>query len=140
MLATLLLKKRPDIAEELLPLAMASDTKNIENIPEYYNLFCKINKLDPKKFKGKLYKRDLVKKRGMFILAMVHIYNQNVLYIPSTAPIMRNGFVNKLSCQIGISSATISYHIRQMLFNVSTYENDKKEIEVIIEQLKGKSF
>lgn len=135
MLGKLVLVKHPEIAKDLLPFATATDTEDLKKIPEYFDKFCKTYNLEPEKIKGKLFKSENAKHRLLFISAITKIYNQNILYLPETMPIMKIGFVNALSEVTGIDKATTSFHIRQALFEQAHYDSFSEATQTAIEKL-----
>jgi hypothetical protein len=135
-LGKMLLSKHPDVAEQLLTYCRVSGDTNLDNIPIYFHRFCDINQLTPSDYTGRLVSQDKLRMRRLFVGAMLHIYNEHIFHQPHTSPLMRNGFVKKLSeCQ-NIKKAWMSRLIRQVIFDEKVYEAFRIDIQNIVSQLK----
>lgn len=131
-LGKILVQTHPEVANELLPFCQVTGETDLEKIPGYFKRFCEHMQIDPLEYVGKLFQQDKLKMRRLFVGAMLTIYNRHAFHQPHTNPIIRSGFVKKLSdCQsVGISA--ISQLIRQVIFDENTYEEFKgKIIEVV---------
>jgi hypothetical protein len=132
-----LVLKHPGIADELLPYCQVIGETDLGKIPEYYRRFCELQGLNPDDYKGRFYDREKLRIRRVFIGVMLHIYNRHIFHQPSKAPpIMRNGFVARLSDFLNINRGGVSQLIRQVIFDEKTYDEFRISIEQIVLLLK----
>jgi hypothetical protein len=77
-LGKLLLQKEPETAAKLIALHLPQKTheSDISKIPDLFQTFCKIQNIDPDKYRGPLYKGEKSDQRRLFIAAIVQMYGE----------------------------------------------------------------
>lgn len=135
-LGRLLVKKRPEIAEELLAYCQLVGETDLDKIPDFFKRFCEYLHLNPDEYTGKL--KDPAKQnvRRLFIGAMLHLYNRHAFHQPHTNPVMRSGFVSRLSDCQGVDISRISHVIRQVMLEEKVYDDFRTKLESIVTHLK----
>jgi len=136
-LGRILLHKYPAIAEELIPFCQAEGETDMDLLPGYFKRFCEIKQINPLEHIGELRSdREKMNNRMLFVACMLHIYNQHIFHTNGSTPFFRRGFVKHLSeCQ-SISPTNISLMIRKVMVHERVYDDFKKEIQSIVNQLK----
>lgn len=134
-LGQMLIKKRPEIAEELLTYCNRTGETDISRIPDFYKKFCEHLQINPLEYIGKLPVEEKLKIRRLFIGVLLKIYNQQIFNLPHTAPVTRLGFAKELSDCLHLSQASISVLIPQVIFEEKTYEEFSLSIQYIVSKI-----
>lgn len=133
-LGKLLVKKRPEIAAELLPIAQSE--KDFSNIPAFFHQFCAHRKLSPENLTKPKTKEDFDERR-YFIGAMLMIYAQHVYSHPPAYPVLPYSIGARIREVLLMPKSVISAQIRQVLSDYRHYDFCRDQIDHISHHLKS---
>lgn len=126
-LGRLLLKKKPEIAQELiseyLPARVPLDA-DLDKIPDYFQTFCRLQQLDPKEYTGPLYKSSKIDKRRLFVAAII------LMYHPRTRLVAKY-----ISETIGQDPSNTVKLIQEVEFRYKELEDFKTQVDEIVKTL-----
>lgn len=132
-LGKLLLKKRPEVASELMMyLNSDSSETRLDLIPQYFQTYCRIKNIDPFNCTGKLDTHAKMRDRRVFIAAILVMYCKQVYQQPTDQLVLPYGIVKKLEKCLSISKAYASVIIRQVINEHRIYEDFREEVTGII--------
>jgi hypothetical protein len=139
LLGFLLLKQKPDVANELLEDYMPkreAPESDILKIEQFYQRFCQLKGLDAEEIRGPLYKTSKVEIRRQFIAAILHLYIPYVYDQPDEyIMIGKSGVAKKLSDVFCITKASITTMIREVIFFEKQYQDFSELVASIIKEM-----
>lgn len=139
LLGFLLLKQKPDVANELLedylPKREAPEN-DIRKIEDFYQQFCQLKGLEAEDIRGPLYKTSKVEIRRQFIAAILHLYLPHVYDQPDEyIMIGKSGVAKRLAAVFCITKERISQVVREAVFFEKQYQDFSESVASIIKEL-----
>ena len=131
LVAQLLIKKHPDLAEQLLIEHNRAYIKPLETdeskISLFFAAFCNELAIDPKDYSGPLFKSNLVDKRNLFVSIMLDIYNPQCYSQPLDNIQLTPRFPTAIGQVLKFTASTSSRAIRNSILMKKLDEGFEKE-------------
>lgn len=136
-LGRILVRRRPDLAAELLPLSNQQNNQTDRSlIPKLFESFCNLYNCQPADLRGKLKKATQHKHRRIFISVVLYFYAVEVYSHPPSSPVIPIGLSKSLAECLVIKKAAISILIRNVLNDYRNYEDFSNEVQSLVSSLK----
>lgn len=138
LLGKLLLKNKPDIAQELIKTYLPEQPpkeSDFSKIKDLFSRFCKIQNIEPEEHLGPVYKSDKVSMRRLFVATMVHLYNPQVYFQPLDSIVLSNGFVTAITRVLSQNKGNTSKMIREVIIWEKQYEDFATSVSQTITKL-----
>lgn len=131
-LGKLLVRQRPEIAEELLPFCdVETNETDMQKMPAF---FLRFQSSAPSVAYAK--EHGTKNQRNLFIAVILKLYACQVFSHPPASPVMKYGLVKGICDTLGMKKANTSIQIRQVLFDYKHYQDFRELIDKIAAELK----
>lgn len=131
LLGQMLLKRRPDVANELLTECleqMTAPVKDTSLINYYFQNFCQYHNIDIEKFLSSRKNHSISQKRKEFIGLILKIYHPYLFQKKYEFFKPKNGMVTNLASTLRISRGNASEIVQEVFVWISTYQDFRQTV------------
>ena len=131
LLGQMLLKKRPEVANELLTECMEqmnAPVKDTSLIGYYFESYCRLNKIDVDQFRDSKKNHSVSQKKKEFIGLILKIYHPYIFRGKCDFFKAKNGLITNLANTLNISRGNASELVQEIYIWISTYEDFRNKV------------
>lgn len=131
LLGQMLLKRRPDVANELLTECMeqmSAPVKDTSLIGYYFESYCKLNGIEIRSFLDSKKNHAISQKRKEFIGLILKIYHPYIFKGKCDFFKAKNGLITNLANTLKISRGNASELVQEVYIWVTTYEDFRGKV------------